>query len=97
MEFPLWLGDSTYGCGSHEECDKTGAIAQANDSRNHKKGKHIERKYHTIREWMKQKKILIEKIPAAHNLVDHFTKSLSMRAFESHVEGMGNWSVSDVI
>ena len=29
-------------------CDNIGAIAQSKDLRNHKKGKHIERKYHII-------------------------------------------------
>ena len=29
-------------------CGNSGAIAQSKDPRNHKKGKHIERKYHII-------------------------------------------------
>ena len=29
-------------------CDNSGAVAQSKDPRNHKKGKHIERKYHII-------------------------------------------------
>ena len=29
-------------------CYNSGAVAQSKDSRNHKKGKHIERKYHII-------------------------------------------------
>ena len=29
-------------------CDNGGAVAQSKDPRNHKKGKHIERKYHII-------------------------------------------------
>ena len=29
-------------------CENSGAVAQSKDPRNHKKGKHIERKYHTI-------------------------------------------------
>ena len=29
-------------------CDNSGAVAQSKDLRNHKKGKHIERKYHII-------------------------------------------------
>ena len=31
-------------------CDNSGAIAQSKDPRNYKKGKHIERKYHIIRD-----------------------------------------------
>ena len=31
-------------------CDNSGAVAQAKEPRNHRKGKHIERKYHLVRE-----------------------------------------------
>ena len=31
-------------------CDNSGVVAQSKDPRNHKKGKHIERKYHIIRD-----------------------------------------------
>ena len=31
-------------------CDNSVAIAQSKDPRNHKKGKHIEKKYHIIRD-----------------------------------------------
>ena len=31
-------------------CDNNGAVAQAKEPRNHRKGKHIERKYHLIRD-----------------------------------------------
>ena len=31
-------------------CDNSGAVAQSKDPRNHKKGKHTERKYHIIQD-----------------------------------------------
>ena len=31
-------------------CDNSGAVAQAKELRNHRKGKHIEIKYHLVRE-----------------------------------------------
>ena len=31
-------------------CDNSGAIAQGKEPKNHRKGKHIERKYHLVRE-----------------------------------------------
>ena len=31
-------------------CDNSGAVVQSKDPRNHKKGKHIKRKYHIIRD-----------------------------------------------
>ena len=33
-------------------CDKSGAIAKDKEPRNHRKGNHIERKYHLVREVM---------------------------------------------
>ena len=31
-------------------CDNSGIVVQSKDARNHKKGKHIERKYHIIQD-----------------------------------------------
>ena len=31
-------------------CDNSGAVANAKEARSHKRGKHIERKYHLIHE-----------------------------------------------
>ena len=31
-------------------CDKSSLVVQSKDPKNHKKGKHIERKYHIIRD-----------------------------------------------
>ena len=31
-------------------CDNSGVVAQAKELRNHRKGKHIKRKYHLVRE-----------------------------------------------
>ena len=69
-------------------CDNSWAVAQSKDSRNHKKGKHIERKYHIIWDIVAQGDV-VAKINSANNLTDPFTKVLSQRTFESHLEGMG--------
>ena len=68
--------------------DNSGAVAQSKDSRNHKKGKHIERKYHIIRDFIARGDVMVAKIKSANNLVDPFTKTLPQRTFESHLEGM---------
>ena len=70
-------------------CDNNGAIAQSKDPRNHKKGKHIERKHHIIRDIVARGDVVVVKIDSANNLADPFTKTLSQRTFESHLEGMG--------
>ena len=70
-------------------CDNSGAVAQTKDPRNHKKGKHIERKYHIIRDIVARGDVVVAKIDSANNLADPFTKALSQRTFESQLEGMG--------
>ena len=58
-------------------CDNSGAVAQSKDPRNHKKGKHIEKKYHFIRDIVAHGDIVVEKIENANNLTDPFIKALS--------------------
>ena len=70
-------------------CDSSGMVAQSKDPRNHKKGKHIERKYHIIRHIVARGDVMVAKIESANNLADPFTKALPQRTFESHLEGMG--------
>ena len=70
----------------YENC---GAVAQSKDPRNHKKGKHIERKYHIIRDIVARGDVIVAKIDSANNLANPFTKTLPQKTFESHLEGMG--------
>ena len=64
-------------------------VANAKELRMHKKGKHIQRKYHLIREIVQRGDIILTKIASADNLADSFTKSLPAKSFDRHVEGMG--------
>ena len=70
-------------------CDNTGAVANAKEPRMHKKGKHIQRKYHLIREIVQKGDIIVTKIASADNLADPCMKSLPAKGFDRHVEGMG--------
>ena len=70
-------------------CDNSGAVAQSKDPRNHKKRKHIERKYNIIQDIVARGDVVVAKIDSANNLVDPFTKALPQRTFESHLERMG--------
>ena len=70
-------------------CDNSGAVAQSKDPRNHKKGKHIERKYHIIRDIVTRGDVVVTKIDSANNLADPFTKALPQKTFESHLEVIG--------
>ena len=69
-------------------CDNRGVVAQSKDPRNHKKGKHIERKYHFIRDIIAWGDVIVAKIDSVSNLADPFTKSLPQRTFKSHLEGI---------
>ncbi|XP_057468143.1 secreted RxLR effector protein 161-like [Actinidia eriantha] len=66
-------------------CDNSATIAQSKNPRDHKKAKHIERKYHLIREIAQRGDIAMTKIASAENLADPFTKTLTIKIFESHV------------
>ena len=67
--------------------DNSGMVAQSKDPRNHKKGKHIERKYY-IRDIVTRGDVVVAKIDNANNLANLFTKTLPQRTFESHFKGM---------
>ena len=69
-------------------CDNSGAVANAKEPRSHKRGKHIERKYHLIREIVSRGDIVVSQIASENNLADPFTKGLAQKIFDQHVEGM---------
>ena len=68
--------------------DNSGAVAQSKDPRNHKKGKHIDRKYYIIQDIVAQGDVVVAKIDSVNNLANPFTKALPQKNFESHLEGM---------
>ena len=71
-----------------ERLHNSRAVAQSKDLRNHKKEKHIERKYHIIRDIVTRGDVAVAKIDNASNLADPFTKALPQRTFKSHLEVM---------
>jgi hypothetical protein len=70
-------------------CDNSGAVANSKEPRAHKASKHIERKYHLIRDIVKRGDVAVVKIASEDNLADPFTKSLPAKTFDGHVEKMG--------
>ena len=70
-------------------CDNSGAVANAKEPRSHKRGKHIERKYHLIREIVSRRDTVVSQIVSEDNLADPFTKGLAQKIFDQHVEEMG--------
>ena len=69
-------------------CDNSGAVANSKEPRRHKRGKHIERKYHLIREIVHRGDVAIMKIASEQNLVGPFTRTLPERVFTCHLEGL---------
>ena len=77
-------------------CDNSGAVAQSKEPRYHKKQKHIERKYHLIRDIIERGDTMVTKIASEENLAGPFTKTLPVRVFEKHVDYMGVKSLPDL-
>ena len=70
-------------------CDNSDAVSNSKEPRSHQRGKHIERKFDLIREIVECGDVTVCKIKSEDNLADPFTKTLSSRIFEGHLEGLG--------
>ena len=70
-------------------CDNSGAVANNKKPRNHQMGKHIEKKFHLIRDIVEHGDVTVCKIKSEDNLADPFKKILSSRVFEGNLEGLG--------
>ena len=70
-------------------CDNSGAVANSKEPRSHKRLKHIKRRYHLIREIVARGDVEVKQISTHDNITDPFTKTLSIRVFEKHLEGLG--------
>ena len=70
-------------------CDNSGAVANTKEPRSHKRGKHIKKKYHLLREIGHRGDVKVSQIVSDDNLTDPFTKGLTQRIFDQYVEGMG--------
>ena len=70
-------------------CDNNGVVAQSKEPRNNGKGKHVERKYHLIRDTVQRGNVTVTKIATIDNLPDPFTKALLQKVFEHHLDSLG--------
>ncbi|KAF3662318.1 putative lysosomal alpha-glucosidase-like [Capsicum annuum] len=69
-------------------CDNSGATENSKEPRGNKRSKHIERKYHLIRDVTQRGDVRVLKIESKNSLVDTFTKGLTQKVFYKHVEEM---------
>ncbi|KAL0404534.1 UNVERIFIED_CONTAM: Retrovirus-related Pol polyprotein from transposon TNT 1-94 [Sesamum radiatum] len=70
-------------------CDNNGAIAQAKETTSNQKSKHVERKFHLIRDIVDRKDNKVCKIVTDDNVADPLTKPMSQRKHERHLTKMG--------
>ena len=77
--------------------DNSGAVTNSKEPRSHKRGKHIERKYHMIQEIVHRGDVAIMKIASEQNLADPFTKTLPERVFTGNLEGLGLRDMSHLL
>jgi hypothetical protein len=70
--------------------DSNTALDIANDDAvNHRKAKHIDIKYHTIRHYIQEDKVVVNHIPGTENIADLFTKPLGPQKHQQFVDYMG--------
>jgi hypothetical protein len=70
-------------------CDNSGAVAQAKEPRSHQKSKHIERRFHIIRDFVDKGFVKICKIHTDLNVSDPMTKPLPRAKHEQHRNAIG--------
>ena len=70
-------------------CDNQGAIALVKDNKFHLQTKHIDLRYHFVREAVEDNKIRFEYILMDENVADIFTKALPRPRFMGFVESLG--------
>ena len=93
----VWIRKFTAGLGVIKNtcspvnlyCDNTGAIAQAKEPRAHARSKHVQRRFHVIRELIEFGEVKICKIATEDNIADPLTKALTQPKHEGHVRSMG--------
>ena len=70
-------------------CDNNSAIELTKDSKFHARTKHIDIRYHFIREAVENGTITLKYVPSKENLADVFTKALPRNEFEHFVKKLG--------
>ena len=64
--------------------DNQGSLILAKNPKNHSRTKHIDTRYHFIRDHILQNDITVMYVPTEENKADLFTKSLGSNTFNSH-------------
>jgi hypothetical protein len=70
-------------------CDSTIAIAYAKDPKYHGRTKHIDIRYHYIRDMVAQKKMVLKHISMSRMVANPLTKPIARDVFQAHVRSLG--------
>jgi hypothetical protein len=70
-------------------CDNNAARILAADQVFHSRAKHIDNRYHHIRDCVEKKKIFLPHVPSSDNIADTLTKALPTPVFLRHREALG--------
>ena len=70
-------------------CDNNKTIALTKKSWSHQKSKHIERRYHIIRDFLDKKYVEVQRVDSVDNIADPLTKQLSQPKMKVHLKKMG--------
>ena len=70
-------------------CDSTGAIAQVKEPKAHQRTKHILHHFHLVWKIVDRGDVDLQNIDGKENLVDPFTKALTIKEFDNHKSKMG--------
>jgi len=69
--------------------DNEGAVALTKDPKDHGKSRHIDKKYHFVRDKVKKGDIVVKRVSSEDNPADPFTKILSILKHDEHAERIG--------
>ncbi|TYJ97006.1 gag/pol protein [Cucumis melo var. makuwa] len=73
------------------------AVANSRNPISHRREKHIERKFHLVREIVLRADVIITQIILTHNVVDSFTRPLMAKVFDDHLKSLGLRDMSHLI
>ena len=69
-------------------CDNTSALSLAHNPENHRRSKHIDVKYHHVRNHVELGDIILSHVKSQFNLADGFTKSLPNNLFQFFMKNL---------
>ena len=70
-------------------CDSTAALSYVKDPKYHGKTKHIQIRYHFIRDIIAKKGVILKHISTSHMVADLMTKPIARDSYLSHVRSLG--------